>query len=83
MMMKHMSTTKMKIITISQSRSLPGNWEVTGPGAGGRMARAGAYNAGDAAAKALVWAQRVGAPYAIVGHDAAIKLIPENARMKA
>ena len=44
---------------------------------------AGAYNAGDAAAKALVWAQRVGAPYAIVGHDAAIKLIPENARMKA
>ena len=83
MMLTYMSTTKMKIITISQSKSMPGSWEVTGPGGGGMIARAGAYNAGDAAAKAIVWAQQVGAPYAIVGHDAAIKLIPENARMKA
>jgi hypothetical protein len=83
MMVRYMSTTKMKIITISQSKSMPGSWEVTGPGAGGGVTGVGAYNAGDAAAKALVWAQRVGAPYAIVGHDAAIKLIPENARMKA
>jgi hypothetical protein len=73
----------MKIITISHSTSLPGSWNVTGPGGrGGRISGVDAYNAGDAAAKALVWAQRVGAPYVIVGHDDAIKLIPEEVRCK-
>lgn len=77
-----MSTSNIKIITISQSKSIPGSWQVSGPGVGGKVTGVGAYNAGDAAAKAIVWAQQVGAPYAIVGHDAAIKLIPEAARMK-
>jgi hypothetical protein len=71
----------MKIITISHSKSLPGNWQVTGPGRG-KLASVDAYNAGDAAAKALVWAQRVGAPYVIVGHDDALKLIPDEVRCK-
>lgn len=73
----------MNIITISESKSMPGSWNVTGPGGRNRMTGVGAYNAGDAAAKALVWAQRVGAPYCIVGHDKAMAMIPQEARMKA
>ena len=74
----------MKIITISQSKSMPGSWCVSGPGGGrGGLNSVDAYNAGDAAAKALVWAQRVGAPYAIVGHDDAMKLIPAEVRSRS
>lgn len=73
----------MKVITISRSKSLPGSWNVTGPsGRGGRIHGVDAYNAGDAAAKALVWAQRVGPPYVIVGHDDAMKMIPPEVRSK-
>lgn len=73
----------MNIITISQSKSMPGQWSVVGPsGRAGRPQGVDAYNAGDAAAKALVWAQRVGAPYCILGHDDALKLIPVEVRSK-
>lgn len=72
----------MHIITISESKSLRGRWNVTGPGQGGRITGVDAHNAGDAAAKALVWAQRVGAPYCIVGHDKALELIPVEVRTK-
>lgn len=72
----------MHIITISESKSLPGSWRVQGPGVGGRLTGVDAHNAGDAAAKALNWAQNVGAPYCIVGHDKAIAMIPPEARSK-
>lgn len=70
----------MHIITISERR---GRWTITGPDKRGRQfSRDDSWNAGDAAAKALNWAMNVGAPYCIVGHNEAMKLIPAEVRSK-
>lgn len=56
-------------------------WMVHGPaGQKGRHIRRDAQNAGDAAAIALQWATSGGRRYVIVGHDEAMKHIPESVR---
>lgn len=72
----------MNVITISTYASMPHRFRVEGPTGRGRVQGVDCANAGDAAAKAINWARNVGKPYCIVGHDAALKLIPEEVRSK-
>ena len=70
----------MKVYTIQKYQNW--KWMVHGPaGRGGNNTRRDAQNAGDAAAIALQWALSGPKPYVIVGHDEAMKMIPEEVRM--
>jgi hypothetical protein len=74
----------MHVITITTYPSMPWQFRVQGPGGSrGRMQGRDCSNAGEAAAVAINWASNVGRPYVIVGHDAALKLIPPEVRSKA
>lgn len=58
-------------------------WMVHGPaGRGGRQHRRDAQNSGEAAAIALQLATSSSRSYVIVGHDEAMKHIPEPVRSK-
>ena len=70
----------MNVITISTYASMPWQFRVQGPAGRGRMNGRDCANAGEAAAVAINWARNVGVPYVIVGHDAALKLIPAELR---
>ena len=63
--------------------SMPWQFRVQGPGDGGRVQGRDCKNAGEAAAVAVNWATNVGRPYVIIGHDAALKLIPPEVRSKS
>lgn len=72
----------MNVITISTYPSMPWRFRVQGPVGRGRLNGRDCSNAGEAAAVAIDWARNVGSPYVIVGHDAALKLIPPEVRSK-
>lgn len=73
----------MNVITITTYPSMPGQFRVQGPGREGRAQGRDCKNAGEAAAVAVNWATNVGKPYVIIGHDAALKLIPAEVRSKS
>lgn len=69
----------MRTITITKSRSLPGQWNVTHIGQK-KEYKAATSNAGEAAAKALEYRNLEVGDYIIVGHDDAIEQIPKILR---
>ena len=74
----------MNIFTITTYPSMPDRFYVQGPGGlNGRIQGRDCANAGEAAAVAINFARNVGGPYCIIGHDKALKLIPEQVRSKA
>ncbi len=70
----------MNIITITTYPSMPWRFRVQGPVGSSRVQGRDCNDAGEAAAVAVNWANDVGKPYVIIGHDSALKLIPPEVR---
>ncbi len=70
----------MRTITITTYPSMPGRFRVQTNDR--RALERDASNAGEAAAVALNYANASGKPYVIVGHQAAMALIPEQVRSR-
>lgn len=69
----------MKTITITEYASMPGRFTVTGPK---KNQSRDAFDAGNAAAIAINYANSVNSSYVIVGSNKVMELIPEQIRSK-